>query len=83
MSLALGFDGYDWLDGEAIVVAFNLSGVFNAEQLGLAQLDVDAGDRLYFSGNVQKESESVPEPSSLMLLLIGALGICFRGKSTS
>jgi len=81
VSLALGFDISDWLAGDTIIATFNISEMLEAGQSGLAQFDLATQDKLYFSGNVQMESASVPEPNSLILFCAGLLGLLMTRKT--
>ena len=75
VSLALGFDVGNLLAGESILATFDTS-LSNIG--GLSHTDPDSNLTFYFNGVVEVQPLSVPEPGTLMLLIIGMAGLMMR-----
>jgi len=74
VSMALGFDIDDWLDGETIIVTFLISDTL-VGPAALAQfdgLDTAQSDGVYFSGSIDRVSV-IPIPGSGGLFLSGLI----------
>jgi len=71
VSLALGFDVGSLLSGESILATFDTS---LANIGGLSHTDPDSNLTYYFNGTVQVQA-AIPEPGTLMLFVIGMLGL--------
>ncbi|HEC16053.1 MAG TPA: PEP-CTERM sorting domain-containing protein [Sedimenticola sp.] len=75
VSLALGFDVGSLLAGESILAMFDTS-LTNIG--GLSHADPDSNLTFYFNGVVEVQPLSVPEPGTLMLVIIGMAGLTMR-----
>jgi hypothetical protein len=78
VSLALGFDIGTLLSGQSLLATFDTS----LDNIGgLSHTDPDSDITFYFNGSVAlQDVSSVPEPGTLMLLLVGMAGLAI-GKA--
>lgn len=77
VSLALGFDLGDLVNGASVTGVFELS---RLDIGGLAHTDADSLDTIYFNGTVDVVVSSVPEPSIPLLLAAPLLFLYFRHR---
>lgn len=81
VSMAMGWN-FNLLSGETATINFLLSGTAPSSGFYLAQTDPDSNETIYFSStlNIQGGPQSVPEPSTLLLLGTALSGVFFFRK---
>ena len=80
VSLALGFNIDTLFSGQSLLATFNIS-LSNID--GLIHTDSDSNTTFYFNGNVDvQDILSVPEPGTLMVFVIGLVGLLTMKKAS-
>lgn len=81
VAMGLGWD-FTLSGGDIATIAIRVSKDTPTAGFYLAQTDPDSNDSIYFSGNLNISSTSVPEPSTLAIFGLGLITLSMRRKSS-